>query len=120
MHLSDEQKKAIERYSSLDDIPAEERKYKCHTCHHIVDEEPCPACGETNLQLMCPVDHCHCPHDIVESLEYCPLCGAPVCPECGSHDVSQISRITGYLSDVNGWNAAKQQELKDRAHYDIG
>ncbi|KUL01807.1 MAG: hypothetical protein XE11_2015, partial [Methanomicrobiales archaeon 53_19] len=24
------------------------------------------------------------------------------------------------LSDVTGWNAAKQQELKDRAHYDIG
>jgi anaerobic ribonucleoside-triphosphate reductase len=45
------------------------------------------------------------------------MCGEAVCPECGSHDVTQISRVTGYLQDVSGWNAGKQQELKDRTHY---
>ena len=47
------------------------------------------------------------------------LCGKPVCPECGSHDVVQVSRVTGYLQDVSGWNAGKQQELKDRTRYSV-
>ncbi|MBP8676317.1 MAG: oxidoreductase, partial [Methanoculleus sp.] len=38
---------------------------------------------------------------------------------CGSHDVMQISRVTGYLQDVAGWNAGKQQELKDRVRYSV-
>ena len=42
-----------------------------------------------------------------------------ICPECGSHDVSQVSRVTGYLADVAGWNQGKQQELKDRARYNV-
>jgi anaerobic ribonucleoside-triphosphate reductase len=33
--------------------------------------------------------------------------------------VVQISRVTGYLQEVSGWNAGKQQELKDRARYTI-
>ena len=66
---------------------------------------------------MCPLDHTHCPHGVVESLAYCPLCGEAICPECGSHDVLQISRVTGYMAAVSGWNAGKQQELKDRARY---
>lgn len=37
------------------------------------------------------------------------------CSRCGSSDVDIISRITGYMSAVSGWNAAKKQELKDRA-----
>ena len=37
----------------------------------------------------------------------------------GSHDVVQISRVTGYLQDVSGWNAGKQQELKDRVRYSV-
>lgn len=36
------------------------------------------------------------------------------CPGCGSKDVDHISRITGYLQTVSGWNSAKKQELKDR------
>lgn len=66
---------------------------------------------------MCPLDHTHCSHAVIESLAYCPLCGEPVCPACGSHDVSQISRVTGYMADVAGWNRGKAQELKDRARY---
>jgi anaerobic ribonucleoside-triphosphate reductase len=68
---------------------------------------------------MCPLDHCHCTHEIISGIEYCPLCGKAVCPECGSHDVTQISRVTGYLQDVSGWNASKQQELKDRMRYSV-
>jgi len=40
------------------------------------------------------------------------------CPSCGSEDVDHISRITGYLQAVSGWNSAKRQELKDRKRYD--
>ncbi|OPY54988.1 MAG: anaerobic ribonucleoside triphosphate reductase [Methanosaeta sp. PtaU1.Bin112] len=39
------------------------------------------------------------------------------CPNCGSSDVDHISRITGYLQAVSGWNNAKRQELKDRKRY---
>jgi ribonucleoside-triphosphate reductase len=40
------------------------------------------------------------------------------CPNCGSQDTDHISRITGYLQAVSGWNKAKTQELKDRKRYD--
>lgn len=36
------------------------------------------------------------------------------CPGCGSNDIDHMSRITGYLQAVSGWNNAKRQELKDR------
>ena len=39
------------------------------------------------------------------------------CPNCGSAEVDHISRITGYLQAVSGWNKAKAQELKDRKRY---
>ncbi len=39
------------------------------------------------------------------------------CPSCGSEDIENISRITGYLQAVSGWNNAKKQELKDRKRY---
>jgi len=40
------------------------------------------------------------------------------CPNCDSSEVDHISRITGYLQAVSGWNSAKRQELKDRKRYD--
>lgn len=113
------QRALAEKYRHPEDIPVEERRYKCHTCHLIVDSVPCPNCGEAHLPVMCPLDHCHCSHEIVTGIEYCPLCGVAICPECGSHDVVQISRVTGYLQDVSGWNAGKQQELKDRVRYTV-
>ena len=119
MQWSAEQRKTVEKYRSLQDIPPAERRYKCHTCHTIVDSTPCPKCGEARLQILCPLDHCQCSHEIIARIEYCPLCGNPVCPDCGSHDVVQISRVTGYLQDVSGWNAGKQQELKDRVRYQL-
>jgi ribonucleoside-triphosphate reductase len=41
------------------------------------------------------------------------------CPKCGSDNVQHLSRITGYLQNVEGWNAGKRQELKDRQRYDV-
>jgi len=119
MQWSPEQRTCAEKYRSLQDIPENERRYKCFTCHSIVDSTPCPKCGEARLQILCPLDHCQCSHEIITRIEYCPLCGSPVCPDCGSHDVVQISRVTGYLQDVSGWNAGKQQELKDRVRYQL-
>jgi ribonucleoside-triphosphate reductase len=37
-----------------------------------------------------------------------------ICPVCNSKNVKNWSRITGYYSDVSGWNSAKKQELRDR------
>jgi anaerobic ribonucleoside-triphosphate reductase len=39
------------------------------------------------------------------------------CPNCSSRELDHISRITGYLQAVSGWNSAKKQELKDRKRY---
>jgi hypothetical protein len=102
------------------------KKYKCHICHLIlkadqVEEEPsgrmiCSVCHQP-VREMCYLDHCHCSHDVIHGLEYCPICGDAICPECGSHDVSQVSRVTGYLAEVGGFNKSKAQELKDRTRY---
>lgn len=120
MQWSEEQLRLVEQYKDINHIPFAERRYKCYTCKLVVDETPCPVCGGDDMEIMCPLDHCHCSHEIITSIEYCPLCGSAVCPECGSHDVVQISRVTGYLQEVSGWNAAKRQELKDRTRYNVG
>jgi len=50
----------------------------------------------------------------------CEACGNQMngiktgCGRCGSDDVKAYSRITGYIQDVSGWNAAKRQELRER------
>jgi anaerobic ribonucleoside-triphosphate reductase len=97
-------------------------RYKCYTCHSIIDVEAgevCPVCGEKAIIKMCKLDHCNCTHEITFALAYCPACGEAVCPICGCHDVLQISRVTGYMQDVAGWNPAKRQELKDRNRVNI-
>jgi DNA-directed RNA polymerase subunit RPC12/RpoP len=129
---------AVDRYSKRGQVGAQfnlllvppgERHYKCPTCHvtfpypkelKCPDEIKCPNCGETKVTIMCPLDHNHCSHSVITTIAYCPLCGQAKCPECGSHDVVQISRVTGYLQDVSGWNAGKQQELKDRVRVKDG
>lgn len=60
-----------------------------------------------------------CHREMVPTTTVCPLCGNPMCPDCGNHVVEIISRVTGYLSTVSGWNEAKQQEFEDRNRYDI-
>ena len=41
------------------------------------------------------------------------------CPKCKSENVQHLSRITGYLQSVEGWNRGKRQELIDRKRYNI-
>lgn len=55
-----------------------------------------------------------CGKDMVGGLAYCPVCGEAVCPDCDNHNVNQLSRVTGYIGSVDGWNAGKKQELADR------
>lgn len=93
-------------------------RYKCFSCFLIFEEGhlnagKCPECG-ANVSEMCELDNCTCTHELTETLAYCQKCGSPVCPICNCHNVSQISRVTGYMADVSGWNAGKQQELRDR------
>lgn len=41
--------------------------------------------------------------------------GLEVCPECGSHNIDRLQRITGYLvGTTDRWNNAKLAELNDR------
>lgn len=99
------------------------QKFKCQVCKLILKEEDleegnCPEC-KNKPHKMCGRDNCTCHHEITESIAYCPDCKQPMCPICESHDVSQISRVTGYLQEVGGWNKAKQRELMDRVHYDV-
>lgn len=93
---------------------------KCTSCFtmSIPDIEvlggACPVCSAQSLKMQCIEDHvCSCTFEIQPGVHYCPKCGKPICL-CGSHNVEVISRITGYLSSLEGWNSAKQQELKDR------
>jgi len=95
-------------------------KYKCYNCYIIFDGDTneCPECG-AECKKMCPNDTVSCEHEVVESIAYCSECNEPVCPICNCHDVEQISRITGYMQPVYGWNLGKQQELRDRKRYDV-
>jgi len=49
----------------------------------------------------------------------CPICGHYMCPSCNSHKVDILSRITGYMQIVSGWNTAKKQEFEDRTRHDL-
>jgi ribonucleoside-triphosphate reductase len=46
-----------------------------------------------------------------------------ICPSCNSDDITQFSRVTGYIQaikgkKISGWNKGKREELKDRKKYD--
>lgn len=75
---------------------------------HIADDKLCP------VQIWVIENKHKCMGEMISSIAYCEVCGAPMCPDCNNHNVHQLSRVTGYISNVSGWNAAKKQELKDR------
>ena len=58
-------------------------------------------------------------------VDRCRKCGLETiiydaCPICGSHDISRIRRITGYLvGDLDSWNSAKRAEEHDRVKHGI-
>jgi hypothetical protein len=86
-----------------------------------LEEGRCPVCN-TKPEKMCSLDKVTCSHpseDMSGLIDYCPECGRMRCPICGCHDVMCLSRITGYIQDVTGFNAAKAQEVKDRTHYQV-
>jgi hypothetical protein len=99
---------------------AKPQEYKCSRCYHIViAADVCPVCGNTHLTELCPNDPGECTHDPVGGIAFCEICGEPVCPVCGAHDVVQLSRITGYVQDISAWNAGKRKELELRRRYTI-
>ena len=96
------------------------KEYKCDRCYHVVTaSDVCPVCGNVHLTEMCPNDTCTCTHSPMGGIAFCEICGEPVCPVCGAHDVVQLSRITGYIQDVSGWNAGKRKELELRRRYAV-
>ena len=38
----------------------------------------------------------------------------PRCPHCGSENVEGITRVVGYYSKIQNWNAGKKAEFADR------
>jgi Anaerobic ribonucleoside-triphosphate reductase len=102
--------------------PNTEPKYKCNDCLLILEKKDliggaCPECGK-KPELACECDReCHCACDHNSGIRYCIKCGKPVCP-CGSSDVVCVTRITGYLQDLSGFNSGKAQEVKDRVRHD--
>ena len=118
-------------------------RWKCFSCYHIIHDKDlkdgrCPVCGECKedvggvMIMMCPLDVVEFPQkDIEDGVRYCKHCGRPIASN-GSHSVSVVSRITGYLSEVytegpnpvsNGkyagsaWNHGKMAEFHDRKRY---
>ena len=75
--------------------------------------------------LLCPLhvfvvkNNLKCNKELVSNTANCPLCGHPICPECYNHKVDQLSRVTGYMAPVSGYNASKQQEFKDRQRHTL-
>ncbi len=51
--------------------------------------------------------------------EKCLICGHYICPNCNSHACDVLSRVTGYLQVVSGWNAPKKQEFEDRQRHTL-
>jgi hypothetical protein len=101
-------------------IPQEKKRYKCHTCYNILNysdlvDGNCPVCKNAlTLVEKCPIDHNGCHHDVQPGVMVCPVCGEFVCTICHDHSVVTVSRITGYMSDISGWNAGKRAEFIDR------
>lgn len=83
--------------------------------------------GELKLSdpLDCPVqqlikhNQIGCGKKTVPNTMRCPICDSPCCPSCYSHEASQLSRVTGYISNIDGWNASKKQEFEDRTRTPI-
>jgi hypothetical protein len=125
-------------------LPNNDSLFKCHSCRTYFDKYEigglpifmalagkvgfiCPECKSESTELLCKVDgyslalkiNGHdCRHGtLISGTDLCPVCRMPMCPECFNHTVISLSRVTGYMSDISGWNEAKKQELSDRKRY---
>jgi DNA-directed RNA polymerase subunit RPC12/RpoP len=133
-----------DKYEMLRSLPENKTMYKCMHCNYIFDTSQggyanilmilrghayCPRCGMKNPELMCKIDaysvvlkiqgkNCR-KGEVIAGTDLCPVCNRPMCPKCYNHSVVSLSRVTGYIQDVSGWNNGKRQELKDRQRYAI-
>lgn len=135
-----------EKHETLKSLPENDTLHKCSHCHYIFDISKggqlniltilrdrsyayCPRCLMRNPELICKVDaysvilklqgvKCRT-GEVVPGTDLCPICNRPMCPECHNHSVVSLSRVTGYVQDISGWNNAKKQELLDRQRYAI-
>lgn len=135
-----------EKYNFLRSLPENDTLHKCGKCHYVFDISQggqlniltilktnsyvyCPRCLERDPELLCKVfaysiylkirgKKCRT-GEIIAGTEICPVCNRPICPECHNHSVVSLSRVTGYVQDISGWNNAKKQELLDRQRYAI-
>lgn len=57
------------------------------------------------------------PVDFCTSCNYIGVIDEDECPMCGCTDIKRVRRITGYLSTVDRFNDAKQEELHDRVSH---
>ncbi len=135
-----------EIHKMLISLPENDTMHKCHHCDYIFDLSHggqaniltilrtrsyvyCPRCGMKDPELMCKVDAYSvvlkvrgkkCRNgEVLPGTDLCPVCEKPMCPICWNHSVVSLSRVTGYVQDISGWNSAKRQELKDRQRYAI-
>lgn len=135
-------------HEKLKELPENHSLFKCHICKYIFDifseaqgvailvalidksNIRCPRCNTENVELICKVDAysvylklkglVNCRQGIIISgTDICPVCKRAICPECFNHSCVSLSRVTGYVQDVSGWNAAKKQELIERKRYII-
>jgi rubrerythrin len=135
-----------DKYEMLRNLPENDSIYKCHHCHLVFNIHQggmaniltilkghwiafCPECGQNDSECICKVDlysiylklqgkKCRT-GEIIAGTELCPVCNRGLCPQCMNHNVIALSRVTGYMGDVNGWNNGKKEELKNRQHYNI-
>lgn len=135
-----------DKYEMLRSLPENETMHKCPHCNFVFDTTQggqanilailmggfyayCPRCFIINPELLCKVDAysvilklkgLKCGNgDIIPGVDLCPVCNRSMCPKCYNHNVVSLSRVTGYVQSVDGWNNGKKQELKDRQRYAI-
>lgn len=70
------------------------------------------------LSVWVEYNHRACCKNLVGGIVNCPICSQPMCPDCSNHGVTQLSRVTGYMGDIAGFNAGKRQELLERKRHD--
>lgn len=135
-----------DKYEMLRSLPENDSIYKCQHCKYIFNINHngmanilvilrgnwvafCPLCGMNDSECLCKADvysiylnlkgeKCRT-GEIIAGAEICPVCDRSFCPQCMNHNVIALSRVTGYMGDINGWNNGKKEELKDRQHYNI-
>lgn len=127
----------------LVNLPDNTSIYKCNHCRYIFRPRPptdvemiivgstretCPLCRVESVELLCKTDvysiflkennivDCR-KATVIPKTDLCPVCRRSMCPICYNHSCIALSRVTGYIQAIDGWNEAKKQELIDRKRY---